>query len=39
MDALGVTLAEAKARYETEIARDGPEVHLAALKKTRVAAA
>jgi hypothetical protein len=38
MDALGVTLAEAKGRYEAEIARDGPEVHLAALKKTKVAA-
>ena len=37
MDALGVTLAEAKARYEAELAKDGPEVHLAALKKTKVA--
>ena len=37
MDALGVTLAEAKVRYEAEIAKDGPEVHLAALKKTKVA--
>ena len=38
MDALGATLADAKVRYEAEIARDGPEVHLAALKKTKVAA-
>lgn len=37
MDALGATLAKAKARYEAEIAKDGPEVHLAALKKTKVA--
>lgn len=39
MDALGETLAKEKARYEAEIAKDGPEVHLAALKKTKVAAA
>jgi hypothetical protein len=39
MDALGVTLADAKARYEAEIAEDGPEVHLDALKKTKVAMA
>ena len=39
MDALGGKLAEAKARYEGEIAEDGPEIHLAALKKTRVATA
>ena len=38
MDALGVALAEAKARYEAELVRDGPELHLAALKKTKVAA-
>jgi hemerythrin superfamily protein len=37
MDALGVTLAKAKAGYEAEIEKDGPEVHLAALKKTKVA--
>jgi hypothetical protein len=37
MDQLGAQLAEAKARYEAEIAKDGPEVHLAALKKTKVA--
>ncbi|GAA4012097.1 hemerythrin domain-containing protein [Sphingomonas swuensis] len=39
MDALGATLADAKARIEQEIAKDGPEVHLAALKKTKVATA
>ncbi len=39
MDALGVTLAEAKAGYEADIAKNGPEVHLDALKKTKVAAA
>jgi hypothetical protein len=38
MDALGATLAEAKAGYEADIAKNGPEVHLAALKKTKVAA-
>jgi hypothetical protein len=35
--ALGLTLAEAKAGYEAELADKGPEVHLAALKKTKVA--
>jgi hypothetical protein len=39
MDTLGATLAQAKARYEAEIETDGAEVHLAALKKTKVAAA
>lgn len=39
MDELGNKLAEAKARYEEEIARDGPQIHLAALKKTKVAGA
>lgn len=39
MDALGAELAAAKARYEAEIAKDGPEIHLAALKKTRLATA
>lgn len=38
MDALGVKLAEAKADYEADIKQNGPEVHLAALKKTKVAA-
>jgi hypothetical protein len=37
MDALGATLATEKARLEAELAEDGPEVHLAALKKTKVA--
>lgn len=37
MDALGAELAKAKAKAEAEIERDGPEVHLAALKKTKVA--
>ena len=37
IDALGATLAQAKQRYEAEIEKDGPEVHLAALKKTKVA--
>ncbi|GAA4004826.1 hemerythrin domain-containing protein [Sphingomonas humi] len=39
MDALGAKLADAKTRYEAELEKDGPEVHLAALKKTKVAAA
>ena len=39
MDALGVTLAEAKERYHAEIAKDGPEIHLKALKRTRAATA
>ena len=39
MDALGEKLAKEKARYEAEVAKDGPEVHLAALKKTEVAGA
>lgn len=39
MDALGAKLTDAKARYEAEIAKDGPEVHLEALKKTKVAGA
>ena len=39
MDALGAELADAKARYEGEIAKDGPEIHLAALKKTKLATA
>jgi hemerythrin superfamily protein len=39
VDALGVKLAEAKARYEREIERDGPDIHLAALTKTKLATA
>ncbi|WP_338505202.1 hemerythrin domain-containing protein [Sphingomonas kaistensis] len=39
MDALGVELAEAKTRYEAEIAKDGPQAHLDALKKTKLATA
>ncbi|GLR47385.1 hemerythrin domain-containing protein [Sphingomonas astaxanthinifaciens] len=39
VEGLGVELQKAKTRYEAEIAEDGPEIHLAALKKTKLATA